>query len=308
MKSLKKIEIMGSRAVTALPFIYPAARSVVSLFDSLQLNRIQKGNVPLFLVYQQGRVGSTAVYNALARSDLDMPLFHIHTISDEGAERMKKQAIEDGRHIDRNIILSKKMARTFQSMPPPADAGQKWRVLTVFRDPIAIMLSLKIMHADEQMKVLGTNDAGEASYEILLNHIKSSFEADDPYNWEVAQWIDQILSKELDIDPFATDFDYSKGYAIAETEKVRLALLKFERMRDAFNPCVEDLVGHQVTGLELAHENVHRNRDFDEAHTYLKANLRLSEDFCNRIYSTRLMQRFYSDSERNALIERWTKP
>ncbi|MEM9432816.1 MAG: putative capsular polysaccharide synthesis family protein [Pseudomonadota bacterium] len=306
MKFSNLIEIAGTRAVSRAKFLYPVARSVIGVSDSARLSKIARQKSPVFVVYSQGRVGSTAIYNALLKSDLGMPLFHLHTLSSSGADEMIANHRRKGQVVERNHLLSRKIARVFEELDPEADHSQRWKVLSIFRDPLAIMLSLKMKHATQDLRMFEEGSNSTADFDPMVSHVRASFEKDDPYNWEVARWMDTVLPSELGLDPFSEPFDHSKGYQIIQSGRFDLAILKFENMAKNFRACVEDLVGHEVPDLKLVYDNVHRDRQFDEAHKYLKENLKLPRAFCERMYSTPVSEKLYSEEDRLALIKKWS--
>ena len=305
MKSMKKLEVAGTRAIAKIPFAYSAARALIGVADTYQVNRIARNRTPVFLVYQQGRVGSTAAYNALARSDLDLPLFHLHSLSKARTEKLMEHTMAKRNRVNRNGLLSLKLGPVFDALTPTDDPAEKWKVLAIFRDPVSIMLSLRAMKYSGGENGPDPEAGSEETRQQLLAEMKASFEADDPSKWEVVRWFEDVLPEELGIDPFSDAFDHDKGYLIVENNKLRFAALKFEQMNDVFNDCIEELLGKKVGNLGIAHENIHRNKSFDQAHQVLKSELKLSGEFLDRLYSTRLMQHYYSDEERAAFTQRW---
>jgi len=305
MNALKSLEFAGTRALKRVPFLYSTATKGVGLFDSASLAINEWRSKPLLLVYQQGRVASTSVYEALARAQSGLSVFHLHTLSAQRADEVAARSKESGTRLDRNIILAKKVARSLDRRRQRGGLAQPFKVVTIFREPIGIMLSLKMMDAQQSfadISAMGTLPSPQDA----LEHVKASLERDDPSGWAIGNWFEEVLQEELSIDVFSTPFDHKNGFTLIGNNEFDLVLLKYEMLKTSLTPAITALLGQEPPGLELRYSNVHRNDPFDEIHAYIKENLRLSQEFCERAYSTRFMQHFYSDEEREQLCLRWT--
>lgn len=305
MNALKLLEFAGTRALKRLPFLYSTAARGIGLVDSVSLAINEWNSKPLLLVYQQGRVASTSVYEALARSQSGLSVFHLHTISAQRADEIVARSRESGIRLDRNIILAKKVAQSLGRRRQRGRLSRPFKVVTIFREPVGIMLSLKMLNAQQSFAdslAMGSIPSPQEA----LEQVKASLERDDPSGWAIGNWFEEVLQEELGVDVFSVPFDHKNGFTLIETKEFDLVLLKYEMLKTSFSPAITALLGNEPPGLELRYSNVHRNDPFDEAHAYIKENLRLSQEFCERAYSTRFMQHFYSEEERKQLFLRWT--
>lgn len=295
-----KLELLGTRLVASAPVVYPVARRLIGAVDRVRVARIGWSAEPAIIVYQQGRVGSTSVYNALLRSDLGLPVLHLHTLSAEEARRQIDAARADGGVAPRNVFLSRKLARVFEAdTAAEAAGGEKWRVLSIFRDPLAILVSLVMMDPKTGKRPGETNDA-------FVTRLADRLAGDDPTGYQILRWIGETLSAEVGIDPYAVPFDHAAGFTTYRAGNRRLVLLKFERMNEVFPDAVEALVDRVPAGLEMRHENIHRDRAKDDLAAHVRASLKLPRDYVERVYDTPFARHFYTEEERRAMIARWT--
>lgn len=306
MGALKTLEFIGTRVITKAPALYNIANLAISAFDDAVLKTSEVKGTPLVLVYQQGRVGSTSVYEALSSGQNKFPVFHLHTLSFDRANSIIHERRLSKSRIDRNIFLAKKVAASIERRRLMGRDSAPHKLVVIFREPIGLMISLIFMHGEKNfLKNFDGNNV--SNYEKALSCIKGRLEADDPSGWAVNRWLEEILPSEIGIDPFFSDFDIHEGFGISRNKELDLCLLKFERLDTSFNKAVGSLLRIDMGHINLRHSNVHKNAKYDRLHQFVKENLELSVDFCRRAYDTRTMRHFYSEKEREALIAKWAR-
>lgn len=293
MSILKRIEFAGTRALKRAPFLYVAATRVIGMADSAVLSLAEMRGRPLLIVYQQGRVASTSVYEALVRARPGMPVFRLHTLSAERAQATVDRWYRKGGPVARNLILSGKVARSLERRRARGGSAPPLKIVTIFRDPIAVMLSLSFFRARQAMPELFAAES-DAAREEALAITRSTLEGDDPSGWETGRWLDEVLNAELGIDVYETPFDHRRGFSLRRSPDFDLALIKFERLGTALTEATGTLIGSDRPAPDLRRANIHRVREFTRTEDHIKRHLTLSGAFCDRAYSTRFMQHFYS--------------
>lgn len=131
--------------------IYNGARMIQNLCDFRKINKAVRHGIPLVLVYQQGRVASTSVYASLLAANLDMPVYHVHTLSSARATEWIERAKQSGRRINRNFVLGKMLGEVISGLgegPYP----DPWKIICIFREPISVMLSLHFLNPRENLR------------------------------------------------------------------------------------------------------------------------------------------------------------
>jgi len=284
---------------------YNLARFLYCLIDKTLINISSKKGKPFVLIYQQGRVASTSVYESIKSLNLSYPIYHVHTISYKHAQQkidqLKKKGVKVYRHFFVGQYLYKALNRhNSRNNPLP------WKIICIFRDPIEIMISLHFLNLENspnnKFSVNGVLDKKKA-----LAFFENLFENNEPSNWAICNWFDDVFFKELGIDVFSTPFDKIEGYTIISSKKLDVLLLRFEDLEHAYKYGTAKLLGLNANNVNLQHENLHVNKSANDLHKYIKQNLKLSKNACEKVYSTKLMQHFYSPELIEILSSKWTR-
>jgi len=87
------------------------------------------------IIYQMGKVGSSTILKSLEALELDIPIFHIHTLTQEGFNHGEKIYRDSGNRYSprgtlwKSIFLRKQIDKGLNK--------KKYKVVTLVRDPIA---------------------------------------------------------------------------------------------------------------------------------------------------------------------------
>jgi hypothetical protein len=275
------------------PFIYNKIRKIRVFFDKLTIKRMLKSGQAPVIVYQQGRVASTSVYESLKRSLPNSNIFHVHTLSEDVAQRQILLAEKNNTYAYRYYFIGQYLAKIIKSDIFKIKK-EPWKIITVFRDPIDIVLSTNFINMDKK-KDLIIQQYGHFDESTALKYFEYLFENDEPSGWTASNWFDDVFYKELGVDVFSFDFDKKKGYSIIRTEDYEILLLRFESLKEGYKQGVIDLFNISRDTVELEHTNLHRDDNYKSIHDYIKRNLKLSDTFLDKAYSTKLIEHFYSD-------------
>ena len=306
MNRLRILEFLGVRLVVRMPITYRAGAFFIGVADSILLKVYERWKKSYVIVYQQGRVGSTSVYEALSKHQAQYPVFHLHTMSLSHATRLIEGKKKQNSKIDRNVILSKKVALSIRSgcernLEPP-----RHKIITIVREPIGLMLSLIFMRGKTSLQeFLGVEDDLHGLKSAVL--FKERLERDDPAQWMINRWFEEVLPSELGVDLLSRESIGGNGFGIFRSSRYDICVLKFERLNESFGDAMSEFLGLSMDHAKLEIANIHGDKKYHDLHRYLKGNLKLSSDFCRRAYSTPTMQHFYSEAEREVLIEKWSK-
>ena len=301
-KLISRFKLVLTDYVARSPrWVYDLTRSVIGMLDRSIIYWNTRRGRPLTLVYQQGRVASTSVYQALYPIKKARPLYHVHTLSANRADELISLAKRRKQSVPRNLFVGKYIANVMRQRP----AGEDWKIISIFRDPIAVMLSLHFMQPKNAFA--STAVGGNYSLDDLLEHFTNLFENDDPQDWDVCTWYERIFKEETGVDVYSYPFDKESGYGIIEDENIRLLLIRFEDLSSQFAVATKNWLDLDEN-VELEHINIHRNRAMDDLHQRVRQELKISPEACERIYSTRFIQHFYSPELIRQLSAKWTHP
>jgi len=297
---LKKIEFKITRNLTgSSSFIYNVARWVRCLIDKALINKVTLSNKPFIIIYQQGRVASTSIYESLYDSNLTFPIYHIHTISAVSAQKQITAAKLSNRKVFRHLYVGKMLSNALIKHKTRNDTVP-WKVISIVRDPLAIMVSLHFLNAKKDSNIFSSNES-------TLKHFELLFSTNDPSKWAICTWFDDVFYDELGIDVYQHPFNTETGYTIIKEGKLDILLLRFDELSQAFKNGCSELFEVDKERFNLKHANVHKNTQYDERLSYVKKHLKIPREFCNKIYATKLAKHFYSPNQIEELTAKWAK-
>lgn len=287
------------------PLVYNLSRAVSSVIDGVQINKLVKSGTPFVLIYQQGRVASTSVYESMRSINLPYPIYHVHTLSIDRAQNEISKLKQQGGKVYRHLFVGEKLAREMKKLDW-SQQQEPWKVVSIFRDPIEIMLSLYFLNIENDPNGLLTK-VENSDKDSVVKYFENLFENSDPAGWEVCNWYDNIFLDEMGVDVYKFPFDKGKGYTVINTKQFDILLIRFEDINNAYRQGVATLFNLDATDLNLKHMNLHRNDKYNDMHKYVKKNLKLSRAFCEKVYSTKLMKHFYSPEHIQELTKKWIR-
>jgi len=257
----------------------------------------------VLLIYQMPKTGSQTVQATLAQCQLPHQVYRFHFLSKEIAGTMKKairakEAAEAWKDLVRaQLVMMKEVrriirARKWQSLW--RRSGRKLEVITSLREPIGLGLSSVF----ENHSFLFT-DLGRANVETCRTELMR------PRALKyVREWFDWELRPMLGIDVYAQPFPFEKGYAIYENRYARLLVYRYETM--ASLPAVlGDFLDCKVP--EVISCNISRSKAYGGTYEAVKAQLRFPAEFVMEQCNSKIMKHFYSETERQALVKKWTE-
>ena len=305
MNALKKLELKATEFVANSPGpIYNTARTIQNIFDSRKIKNAVKSGTPLVLVYQYGRVASTSVYASVLAANIELPTFHVHTISSKRASEWVNRAKKNGEQINRNFIVGKILGDTI-SKQGDTPYPKPWKIISIFREPISLMLSLHFLNPEGKfLEVL--EKYSETDKTKVIDYFVELFDNDNPSNWALSNWYDDVFPEETGINVYDYEFNSDQGYQIIRNERFDTLLLRFEDLANSFKVGGAELFGLDQERFNLLHSHIHKNDKYHEVHNYVKNNLVLSKETCDKLYSTKFMKHFYSDDFIEKLTNKWT--
>lgn len=302
MKQFKKLDLFMTRfAAESSDKTYNVMRRIRVTLDLLLLTKDRIFKKDYILIYQQGRVASTSVYESLTLLNLRQRLYHVHLLSAEKADKKIIAANKKKQKVPRYLYTGKYLAESFSK-----DKEKNWHIITIFREPISMLLSVYFLNAERAFKHVNFDQEDELVKAEMIKEFKAVCENDDPDNWDICNWYDDIFKNEIGIDVFDFEFNKERNYLVISQENVQSLLLKFESLKDNFSYACSDFLDiKEADELTLLNSNVHKNNKLSNHHQYIKNNLSLSIDALDRIYNTKFVKHFYSEKEIENFKEKW---
>jgi Putative capsular polysaccharide synthesis protein len=252
------------------------------------------------VIYQMGKVGSSAVHRSLAAAFPDRPLWHVHTLAPEHVAAMREvHERESGPYrLPRHWILEDALSRALTHARGAAPCG----VVSLVRDPIARELSSLFQNPKRTRTSIQRED-GAVDPERVLAYAREELARTGAFEY-VDTWFDLEIKRVLGIDVFAQPFDVDRGFAVHAAGPLRLLVLRLEDLDRTFAPGVRELLGvaHDVPLIRAGQRS-----DLPDARSYrgVQERLRFPGEILDRIYAGRVSRHFYSEPERERLKARW---
>ena len=245
------------------------------------------------LLYQMGKVGSTALSDALVEQGYWV--LHIHSLDAEVQREAVRRSLALGDlgppSILRGFALGKQLAKVHADLP----------VLTAVRDPLARDLSdffQRIALTDEGRALI---DSGRSA--ALLDAYLGNGQFAQSLGHTLG-WLDAELKRFLGVDVYAQPFDPSRGTAEYRHGSFRVLLVRAELEREAKERALSDWLG--IPSVSVKRSNVSAAKAYGEAYRDFLAAVALPQYLVTSVMESKLVRHFYSDDERERMFRRWT--
>lgn len=233
------------------------------------------------IVYQMGGVGSNSVYNAL--DEAGAFVFHAHRLSAEAVEpgRYKPRSWRWLRH---HVIVPRRSAK----------------LIALVRDPVSVKLSGFFKTLDRSA---GQENAHEHyTIEQLLNRFhdrvgRSSFHF---------EWFDREVKPVIGIDVYSQPFPHEAGYMVYRQEPYELLVMRSKLPDERKAEIITEFTGVPVR--RIGRDNTTAARAHAATRREFEAQLRFPPEQIDQWMQTRFMRHFFTQAERDALLERWRDP
>ncbi len=260
-----------------------------------------RGDHPV-VVYQMGKVGSSTVVASLHALDLKRPIYHVHTlISERIRDRRRKyekmfrngspMELRRASHLFASQYLSKRIKR--------GAFGQRWKVITLVRDPIAMNVSSFFQIIDYFIpRFFSRYETGQLQVEDAIEIFLENYGHDAPLGW-----FDIELKSTFGIDVFATPFLASKGYTTYRGTNVDALVLRLESINTSAEPAFKEFL--DIENFRLVQANVADDKNYFAAYKAFKQKLILPQAYLDKIYDSKLARHFYTEEELTGFRRKW---
>lgn len=260
--------------------------------------RTLRGRPDPILVYQMGKVGSSAVAAALQRAT-DRPVVHVHALTPAtlaGTEKIYRErwpVPTNVEHLWRGQVLAARLR---------SDPARRWDVVTLVRDPVARNVSEYFQGdwmgwLDHDETIANLDDP-----ELVPQLVRGFLDGYDRHEVP-SSWFDRHIGPAFGLDVFEHPFPHDAGWQLLETRRVRLLILRHEDLASAAGEALGTFLGGPP--VDLAVKNVSAGKTYGPAYHRFLDEAALPSDYLSRVYDTGFGRHFYSQAERRAFAERW---
>lgn len=251
----------------------------------------------ILLVHQMGKVGSSAVVASLKALDLDIPLFHTHSLNAKEIEHRLRRAKETGREVPVGSHLT--ISQHLQKVITKGASKKHWKIITLVREPIARNISAFFQNIDTYFPNFFQS---YAKGEITIEQIIEKFFADYPHNRPL-QWFDTEIREVFNIDIFSTPFPISAGYQILNHENISLLLIRLEDLNRCFQVSLQEFM--DIKSIKLEQENIAVNKNYYEIYSKFKNQIKLPKSYIENMYCSKYVRHFYAEDEIKLFEQKW---
>jgi hypothetical protein len=289
---------------------YKFARRYYIFKRRKDLRRYKKSPV---IVYQMGKVGSSTIQRSLKALNIELPIFHVHYLSESGVEELEEERRKYFQTEKFGLLKRPWMYQFLREELIKRFDGQKWKILSLTRDPIARNLSA--FFENLEFKKIGGKTEFEVKsdyYNIDPTIIKSDdlekletlffnrFKHDSPLDF-----FDRELKSVFGIDVYSTDFPKKKGYKIYSGKKADALIIKLENLNQCVQPAFKEFLN--LENFALINSNIGNQKDYAAVYSQFKNLIIFPNHYLNKMYQSKYTQHFYSDEEIRQFRYKWIR-
>lgn len=245
-----------------------------------------------------GKVGLTTAYKSLINAPISNPVYHVHFLSQNGMEHITQKYQNANTNVNKSAhLINSEIVR-----PKLLNSNNKtkFKIISLAREPISLSLSHFLqnpkVHRPYLVDYLHREDI-KGLNEFFLNELQN--------NSYIHSWFDEEFNNFLGIDIYQYEFDYERGYSIIETNKFDVLLMRIEDMSKVFQEAIQEFLNIE-TSIKIVKANERDNQEFSNVYQKLKNKIVIPRDICEKVYSSKYVNYFYSTSDQKNLIDKWS--
>lgn len=280
-----------------------AARSAVRLgrrrLDRAKHRALERADRPPVLVFSWSKTGSTTVYESLARSHLRRPVYHVHELDQQIEDRLRVNAVTKGdlgpsrRELEGMLHLRGRIAAGADDLT----------LVTMVREPVGRAVS-SFFQAHRSTGIDMTRHEPDpadvaTTAELLHGRLVHLIESTD-------RWFDRQMLAVFGVDLFEVPFDTDRGVLVHQRPTFRQAVIRLDRLDEAWSTTLPELLGRRVGPLRPA--NVGAAKRYGAHLRATMEGFRLTPEELDAAASSRVVRHFFSGPERDGLVRRWSSP
>ena len=262
------------------------------------------------VIYQMGKVGSTSVWRSLESLDLELPVYHIHSLTAANIQRNLNRAqtnFPTFRAIYSELIQAEYLRRQLDR----GNIKSPWSVITLVRDPMAKTLSSFFQALEVELH--GGIDYREGSQtepqqQIVDTVLARFYEVyvNNPNRQHPFDWFDRELKTNLGMDVLAEPALGEKTYHIYKNKQANVLLLKLEFLTSSTQPAFQEFLG--LENFKLTSSNVRAQKQYGSLYKDFLDRVELPANYLDWVYGFAPVKQFYSEAEIENFYQRWKKP
>ena len=286
---------------------YPTARAYYHKHLKRADDRYK--NLPL-LVYQMGKVGSKTIAHSLYKANIERHIYHVHFLTPELVSEYEKKRKKFFRTPKEGSLKHIWQYQHLQKMLTKEIHNEKWKVVTLVRDPVARNLATFF----ENIEVVSTNNESrwnlkshEYDFEITINEhnldpLIEKFFQKCRHNTPLI-YFDREFKAIFNIDVYDKEFPISNGYDIYRNNKVDILLIRLENLDVCAKRALNDLLS--IDNIKIWDKNTGDQKDYAELYARFKNTIKLPDSYLDQMYKSKFATHFYATHEIEQFRKKW---
>jgi hypothetical protein len=247
------------------------------------------------IVYQMGRVGSTSMYRALARLDLDVPVFHAHALKYLEANGQARAPVDPRAGL--HLPPQERVIRPLLDQ----NVWKRWNLVSLIRTPIPRAIS-SYFHELWQGHIIPNFKERFARNEISSRELAADF-VENYQGLAPDEWFDREVRDVFGIDVYASPFAKERGYQVYEDSRARLVVMRLEDLDRIAAPAMREFL--HIPQLALVPVNRGETTAYGELYKEFLSTLGLPDAYIEKANNTRYARHFYTQEELAQSVARW---
>ena len=232
------------------------------------------------IIHSMGKVGSSTVFESLKKEIPFNRLFQVHFLNEENLEKIKDEYTK---------IQSYRALKALKG-----NRSRKVKIITLLRDPVARDISALSQNYN---LIFGIEDVSKLSKQMCLQWLQKQ-----DHNYP-HRWFEIEFSEFWGIKIFDLPFDRHKHYEIYSWGEIDLLIFKMEHLNEVFEEGIKRFLNIDVTQKK---ENLSSQKKGSKLFQELRSEYVVPASQREKILKNGFMSHFYSDSEIESFIERWS--
>ena len=254
------------------------------------------------LVFQMGKVGSTAVHASLERSFPDRSVLHFHTLAPASLAEQDRQA----KHIfSTNVGINPYHIRAHhvnRFLGRLAESSSPVDVVTLVREPIARDISAYFEWLEVRQPDLDRRIRSFGATAGILDEVREDF-IGLPDGMQGMNWFAREFEPVTGIDVFASSFDRDAGFDVIQRGAFRALILRYENLSENFVEASSEFFGSQVQPLPT--RNVSSGKYYGDVFREITRKPALPSIYIDSRLCSSTVSHFYLKSEIEAFRSKW---
>lgn len=265
-------------------------------FLFVQFERFYLPKQTPIIVYQMGKVGSTAVHNSLRLQGFKS--YQTHILGKRSGK--KQQSIGQ-------MPLSQQLKHRFDRqrrrwvsaglLNQVINKHSSIKVITLVREPISRNIS---GFFENPWRFIGNEDIQHLSQKTLTDIFLEKF-----YHQRPLVWFDSQFKSVLDIDIYQHRFPFEQGYLTVKQGKFEFLILKLELADTLKEQAIANFLNVPSFTLYKANEGTHK--PYGNVYQSFKKNLELPNSYIDAMCNAKYTRHFYSPTEIAQMRATWQK-